>query len=484
MKIFNIFVLFISIFTLNNSIVSMEDVSIERKSSSASSSEHLVRPLNMAQLVDLVSDRLADESLTFNSPVPHEMYDVFMNGMEKVRNTIPDHESELRIITEKARTLLESGELTSKWLMHLSLCTAAVLSPADDMQNFHLTLGGSTIEEGFERFTCLHDNAGSLRDNFSEFRSKGPIGKEIDFGRFSLTFDSSSKINWVFDYCFWMPWIGKKPFFKANTFNKAYANRIAIVGIPLQDCGYDGFLTAPPLSVAIHDMGHADDYFSYRRNPERIFFDTPNDTRDILVAFARTLWNAAEMGQEKGRIKDSINDYILFLILHENISDGLPEDIYTATTPLNEFIETVLENAQKSLEENAKISYSTAQLYWRTQLEADGVKNIKVIRPETIEECRIFFKYEMSFDDFESFSGTRIERTRAIYYSTEEDPEFKRFSKSSAYENEKLELERSVKFINHLGFTDITVDNYYAFLLSKFADFKSLFNSASSAAHP
>ena len=174
----------------------------------------------------------------------------------------------------------------------------------------------------------------------------------------------------------------------------------------------------------------------------------------------------------------------MFLILHENISDGLPEDIYTATTPLNEFIETVLENAQKSLEENAKISYSTAQLYWRTQLEADGVKNIKVIRPETIEECRIFFKYEMSFDDFESFSGTRIERTRAIYYSTEEDPEFKRFSKSSAYENEKLELERSVKFINHLGFTDITVDNYYAFLLSKFADFKSLFNSASSAAHP
>ncbi len=91
----------------------MEDVSIERKSSSASSSEHLARPLNMAQLVDLVSDRLADESLTFNSPVPHEMYDVFMNGMEKVRNTIPDHESELRIITEKARTLLESGELTS-----------------------------------------------------------------------------------------------------------------------------------------------------------------------------------------------------------------------------------------------------------------------------------------------------------------------------------------------------------------------------------
>ena len=405
----------------------MEDVSIERKSSSASSSEHLARPLNMAQLVDLVSDRLADESLTFNSPVPHEMYDVFMNGMEKVRNTIPDHESELRIITEKARTLLESGQLTSKWLMHLSLCTAAVLSPADYRQNFYLTLGGSTIEEGFERFAYLHDNADSLRDNFSEFRGKGPIGEEIGFGHFSLTFDSSSNINWVFDYCFWMPWIGKKPFFKANTFNKAYAKRIAIVGIPLQDCGYDGTLTAPPLSVAIHDMGHADDYFSYRRNPKRIFFATPNDHRDILVAFTRTLWKTVEKGQKKDRKKDSINDYLLFLILHENLSGGLPEDIYTVTTSLDEFIETVLENAQKSFEEDAKISYSMAQLYWQTQLEADGVKNIKVIRPETIQELGSYFGYEISIGDFEKIRSMEIERTAVIYYSTEEDPEFKRF---------------------------------------------------------
>ena len=176
----------------------------------------------MTQLVDLVSDGLSDESLTFNSPAPPEMYDVFMNGMEKVRNTIPDHESELGIITEKARTLLESGQLTSKWLMHLSLCSAALLSPADNRQNFYLTLGGSTIEEGFERFAYLHDNADSLRDNFYGFRTSGVSpDEEINFEGFSLTFSSSTDIKWIIeDNCFWIPWIGQKPYFKANTLTK------------------------------------------------------------------------------------------------------------------------------------------------------------------------------------------------------------------------------------------------------------------------
>ena len=95
----------------------------------------------------------------------------------------------------------------------------------------------------------------------------------------------------------------------------------------------------------------------------------------------------------------------MFLILHENLSGGLPEDIYTVTTSLDEFIETVLENAQK------------------------------------ISESKLF-------------SGQTLDA-------------------------EKLELEGHVQFLNGID-EEVTVENF----LSRLGDFKALFNSASSAAHP
>lgn len=125
--------------------------------------------INVNALVAFVAKKLVSQELTFDSQVPGEVVEVFTAGIcgaHTMLSSNPERIHHLSLLDAKAKELYGEGRLTSRWLMYLSLCCAELLSD-DQVSVSYLTLGGINTQEGFNRFTYLHDNRVALRDRLN-----------------------------------------------------------------------------------------------------------------------------------------------------------------------------------------------------------------------------------------------------------------------------------------------------------------------------
>lgn len=331
------------------------------------------------ELVDSISQKLLTKELNFSSPAPHELYEVFQEGVVRCEAILlkndPSRLENLTKLKEKGAELFSQQKLNSRWLLALNVKVADLISFEDEDSGLYAFLEEETLEKSFHHFAEFQDHWSERKKLLTDWEQMDWV-KNLYAKKFKRplekydvleTYRYSDRIEYAIEHfdCFWLPVMTDEPIFKIETLNKAYAHRIGLVGVPFKDTAFDGGDPRTPKEFTQHDIRCHPFIFE---GPEPI--DQLDLTTDSFIRFWNGLWNAMQTNATK-----DTDEFVYFSLFHEGGPDLFEQPFDWNNRPLKEIIEHQL----SELKTTSLLNLTNPQAFWESVVKEAGIENVESI---------------------------------------------------------------------------------------------------------